>query len=96
MTGACDTKGNSDVIFAPQYAFQVFVRKYLHRYVIEYGVLTGTKLHESLPKYALLKELGAFKGAGGGVQPEFKEGLSEQQLAAAKKALEVSARRDTR
>ncbi|PHJ22151.1 high mobility group protein b1 [Cystoisospora suis] len=59
------------------------------RYVIEYGVLTGTKLHESLPKYALLKELGAFKGAGGGVQPEFKEGLSEQQLAAAKKALEV-------
>ncbi|KYK68311.1 putative high mobility group protein b1 [Toxoplasma gondii TgCatPRC2] len=59
------------------------------RYVIEYGVLTGTKLHESLPKYALLRELGAFKGAGGGVQPEFKDGLNEQQNKAARKALEA-------
>lgn len=68
----------------------MLLREYPDRYVIEYGVLTGTKLHESLPKYAFLKELGAFKGAGGGVQPEFKEGLSDQQLSAAKKALEVS------
>ncbi|CBZ55943.1 conserved hypothetical protein [Neospora caninum Liverpool] len=59
------------------------------RYVIEYGVLTGTKLHESLPKYALLRELGAFRGTGGGVQPDFKDGLNEQQHKAARKALEA-------
>lgn len=57
------------------------------RYVIEWGVLTGTLLHESLPRYFALKEKGAFKGAGGGLQKAFMNGLDQADINAAARML---------
>lgn len=61
------------------------------RYVVEWGVLTGTLLHESLPRYFALKEKGAFKGAGGGLQKAFINGVDESDIAAAAKMLNAEA-----
>ncbi|CDJ31120.1 uncharacterized protein EMH_0008080 [Eimeria mitis] len=60
------------------------------RYVVEWGVLTGTLLHESLPRYFALKEKGAFKGAGGGLQKAFMNGLDQADIDAAAKMLNAS------
>lgn len=63
---------------------------FVFRYCVEWGVLTGTLLHESLPKYFALKERGAFKGAGGGLQRDFLKGPSQADLDAAAKLLAVN------
>lgn len=55
------------------------------KFCIEHGVFNGTKLHEALPKYEMLRDLGAFKGRLGGLHPEFKGGLTEKHIKAAKK-----------
>ncbi|KAL8453225.1 hypothetical protein Emag_001957 [Eimeria magna] len=60
------------------------------RYVVEWGVLTGTLLHDSLPRYFALRDKGAFKGAAGGLQKAFMNGgLTEGEIAAATKMLNV-------
>lgn len=64
-------------------------RMRLYRYLIEWGVLTGTLLHESLPRYFALKEKGAFKGAGGGLQKAFMNGVDQADINAAAKMLNV-------
>lgn len=63
-------------------------------YVIEWGVLTGTLLHESLPRYFALREKGAFKGTAGGLQMEFMKGLDQTDIDAAAKQLRVRGSRD--
>ncbi|KAL8426551.1 hypothetical protein Efla_006616 [Eimeria flavescens] len=66
------------------------------RYVVEWGVLTGTLLHESLPRYFALREKGAFKGAAGGLQKAFMNGgLEEAEIKAATKMLNVRRRWDS-
>lgn len=61
------------------------------RYVVEWGVLTGTLLHESLPRYFALREKGAFKGAAGGLQKAFMNGLDQADINAAAKMLNTGA-----
>lgn len=58
-------------------------------YLVEWGVLTGTLLHESLPRYFALKDKGAFKGAGGGLQKAFMNGPDPADVSAAAKMLNV-------
>ncbi|XP_022586933.2 uncharacterized protein LOC34622396 [Cyclospora cayetanensis] len=60
------------------------------RYLVEWGVLTGTLLHESLPRYFALKEKGAFKGAGGGLQRAFMNGVDQADINAAAKMLSAT------
>ncbi|CDJ43208.1 hypothetical protein, conserved [Eimeria tenella] len=60
------------------------------RYLVEWGVLTGTLLHESLPRYFALKDKGAFKGAGGGLQKAFMNGPDPADVSAAAKMLNAS------
>ncbi|KAL8270932.1 hypothetical protein Esti_005144 [Eimeria stiedai] len=58
------------------------------RYVVEWGVLTGTLLHDSLPRYFALRDKGAFKGTAGGLQKAFMNGgLTEAEINAATKML---------
>lgn len=55
------------------------------KFCIEHGVLNGTRLHEALPKFEMLRDLGAFKGRLGGLHPEFKDGLTEKHIKVVKK-----------
>ncbi|SOV16436.1 conserved protein, unknown function [Plasmodium sp. gorilla clade G2] len=47
------------------------------KYCIEHGILSGTKHHEALYKYYVLKKNNAFKSNFGGVRIEFKKLLEE-------------------
>ncbi|SBS97283.1 hypothetical protein POVCU1_036950 [Plasmodium ovale curtisi] len=49
------------------------------KYCIEYGVLSGTKHHETLCKYDILKKNNAFRNNFGGVKGEFVKLLEDSK-----------------
>eukprot|EP00920_Eleutheroschizon_duboscqi_P042427 GHVT01101330.1.p1 GENE.GHVT01101330.1~~GHVT01101330.1.p1 ORF type:complete len:239 (+),score=65.20 GHVT01101330.1:296-1012(+) len=55
------------------------------KYLIEWGVLTGTALRAALPRFQVLRELGVFRGNLGGVKEEWREGVTEKHFKMAKK-----------
>lgn len=63
------------------------------KWCIERGCLVGTQQKEVLAKYMMLKELGAYKLAPGGLKAEFMNGIPESKLKSMNKSTGVKKHR---